>query len=62
MSVAPPLLAGHATRRGTEAYAASFGARCDAGHFSDFLNLHLKLSSLGLGTFPGAATEEVDAA
>ncbi|MDA8107138.1 MAG: aldo/keto reductase [Betaproteobacteria bacterium] len=56
------MIAGHATRRGTEAYAASFGAACGAGHFSDFLNLHLKLSSLGLGTFPGAATDAVDAA
>jgi aryl-alcohol dehydrogenase-like predicted oxidoreductase len=57
-----PLVEGHATRRGTETYAARPGARCGAGHFSDFLNLHLKLSSLGLGTFPGAAADEVDAA
>lgn len=57
-----PLLAGYATRSGTDAYAASLAARCGAGHFSDFLNLHLKLSSLGLGTFPGAATDEVDVA
>ncbi len=51
---------GYATRAATEAYARTFGALCGAGHFSDFLNLHLKLSSLGLGTFPGAATDEVD--
>lgn len=57
-----PLLAGHATRAGTEAYVASFGAALPAAHYSDFLNLHLKLSSLGLGTFPGAASDEVDAA
>ncbi|HVC11745.1 MAG TPA: aldo/keto reductase [Burkholderiales bacterium] len=61
MSRALPLVAGYATRRGTDAYAARFGGHCGAGHFSDFLNLHLKLSSLGLGTFPGAAAEEVDA-
>ncbi len=53
---------GYATRAATEAYARSFGARCGAGHYSDFLNLHLKLSSLGIGTFPGAATDEVDTA
>jgi aryl-alcohol dehydrogenase-like predicted oxidoreductase len=57
-----PLLAGHATRAGTEAYVASFGAALPAAHYSDFLNLHLKLSSLGMGTFPGAASDEVDAA
>ncbi len=51
---------GYATRRGTEEYALRFGARCGAGHYSEFLNLHLKLSSLGLGTFPGAARDEVD--
>lgn len=51
---------GHATRRGTEEYARTFGARCGAGHYSEFLHLHFKLSSLGLGTFPGAARDEVD--
>lgn len=52
---------GFATRAGTEAYARTFGAQCAEGHYSDFLNLHLKLSSLGVGTFPGAASDEVDA-
>jgi len=55
-----PLRSGHATRQGTEAYTTTFGAECAPGHYSDFLNLHLKLSSLGVGTFPGAATDEVD--
>lgn len=54
------LLSGHATRAGTEAYARTAGADLADGHYSDFLNLHLKLSSLGLGTFPGAASDEVD--
>ncbi|MGB8436815.1 MAG: aldo/keto reductase [Burkholderiales bacterium] len=54
------LLPGYATRAATETYARTFGAGCGAGHYSDFLNLHLKLSSLGVGTFPGAATNEVD--
>lgn len=56
------MIAGSATRACTEAYARSFGAACAPGHYSDFLNQHLKLSSLGLGTFPGAATDTVDAA
>jgi aryl-alcohol dehydrogenase-like predicted oxidoreductase len=54
------LSAGHATRAGTEDYARKFGADLADGHYSDFLNLHLKLSSLGLGTFPGAANDGVD--
>lgn len=61
MNSATPL-SGHATRAGTEDYVKTFGAGLAAGHYSDFLNLHLKLSSLGLGTFPGAASDEVDAA
>jgi aryl-alcohol dehydrogenase-like predicted oxidoreductase len=54
------LIQGYATRSATEAYARTFGVQCGAGHYSDFLNLHLKLSSLGIGTFPGAATDAVD--
>jgi aryl-alcohol dehydrogenase-like predicted oxidoreductase len=53
---------GCATRAGTEAYVRTFGRDCAVGHYSDFLNLHLKLSSLGVGTFGGAATDDVDAA
>lgn len=56
------LLPGHATRAATEKYAQTFGAGLAPGHYSDFLNLHLKLSTLGLGTFPGAANDEVDEA
>lgn len=55
------LIPGCATRTGTEAYVLSAGQSCAPGHYSDFLNQHLKLSSLGLGTFPGAATAAVDA-
>lgn len=57
----PALLPGHATRAGSEDYIRTFGAGLAPGHYSDFLNQHLKLSSLGLGTFPGAASDEVDA-
>ncbi len=56
------LTAGSATRPGTEAYARTIGASCAPGHYSDFLNQHLQLSSLGIGTFPGVATDAVDAA
>ncbi|MFZ5556018.1 MAG: aldo/keto reductase [Pseudomonadota bacterium] len=56
------LVPGRATRAGTEAYVGSFGRECAEGHYSDFLNLHLKLSSLGVGTFGGAAGDAVDAA
>lgn len=54
------LMPGRATRNRTEEYAKRFGADLAAGHYSDFVNLHLKLSSLGVGTFPGAASDEVD--
>ncbi|MFZ5510093.1 MAG: aldo/keto reductase [Pseudomonadota bacterium] len=53
-------VAGYATRAGTEAYARHYGAACAPGHYSDFLNLHLKLSSLGVGSFPGAADDATD--
>ncbi len=42
-------------------YVSRFGKDCSLGHYSDFLNVHLQLSSLGIGTFPGAPTDEVDA-
>lgn len=53
-------IAGRATREGTRAYASSFGKECGEGHYSDFLSERLKLSSLGLGTYPGAASGAVD--
>lgn len=60
--IGEPLLPGHCTRGGTEEYVTTFGRRCGEGHYSDFLNQHLKLSSLGLGTFSGAVSDEVDQA
>lgn len=56
-----PLIPGHCTMLASKQYAASFGKDCAEGHYSDFLNVHLRLSSIGIGTFPGAATDEVDA-
>ena len=55
------LIPGHATMVATRKYVSSFGQSCAPGHYSDFLNVHLQLSSLGIGTFPGAPTDEVDA-
>ena len=54
------LTPGSATRAGTEGYIRAVGVSCAPGHYSDFLNEHLKLSSLGVGTFPGVATDAVD--
>jgi aryl-alcohol dehydrogenase-like predicted oxidoreductase len=57
-----PLTPGFATRAGTESYAGRQGAANAAGHYSQFLNQHLQLSSLGVGTFPGAADDATDEA
>lgn len=62
MTTADVLIPGHATRAGTDNYTKTFGAGLPAEHYSEFLNLHLKLSSLGIGTFPGAASDEIDEA
>ena len=62
MTMAGVLIPGHATRTGTENYTRTFGAALPTEHYSEFLNLHLKLSSLGIGTFPGAASDEIDEA
>ncbi len=56
------LVPGRATTLGTRRYVERQGANFPAAHYSDFLHLHYKLSSLGLGSFPGAASDEVDAA
>jgi len=55
------LLPGRASTRGTRDYVARFAASLPRGHFSDFGEARLKLSSLGIGTFPGAASDAVDA-
>lgn len=56
------LIAGHATSEGTRDYVEGFGATLGEGHFSDFLKTRIRLSSIGIGTFPGEASSEVDAA
>lgn len=54
------LIPGHATVEATKAYANKQGAACGEGHYSHYLETAVKLSSIGVGTFPGAATDEVD--
>lgn len=56
-----PLVAGYATSEATREYVSTFGKACGRGHFSDFPETRLRLSSLGVGSFPGAPTDEVDA-
>lgn len=58
---APELIKGSATAEATRAYAESHSHDTAEGHFSDFLKTRILLSSIGVGTFPGEATPEVDA-
>ncbi|QKT05079.1 aldo/keto reductase [Ectothiorhodospiraceae bacterium 2226] len=60
----PELIKGHANPAATRAYAdAHLGdGSAGEGHYSDFLKTRIRLSSIGIGTFPGEATPEVDAA
>ncbi|MFB6259480.1 MAG: aldo/keto reductase [Thiohalorhabdaceae bacterium] len=55
----PELIPGHATHEGTQSYADASGL--SEAHFSDFGKEALKLSSIGLGTDFGEATDSVDA-
>jgi aryl-alcohol dehydrogenase-like predicted oxidoreductase len=55
------LLPGRADARGTRAYVERLRASLPRAHFSDFGETRLKLSSLGIGTFPGAASDAADA-
>lgn len=52
---------GHATPEATRRYAEAH-ATLGEGHFSDFLKTRIRLSSIGIGTFPGEPSVEVDAA
>jgi aryl-alcohol dehydrogenase-like predicted oxidoreductase len=53
---------GAANSLATKAYAARFSDTLPEGHYSDFLNTRIKLSSLGVGTFPGGVDEVTDLA
>lgn len=52
---------GAVTAAATQAYAQALRGRTAEGHFSDFTRRRVRLASIGIGTFPGAATPEVDA-
>lgn len=63
MQPKPTLITGHANAKATREYAEQHQREGHAaeGHYSEFLRARMQLSSLGVGTFPGAATPEVDA-
>jgi len=54
-------LVGSATKDATTAYSQTRGRALDRGHYSDFRG-GIKLSALGLGTFPGVASDAADRA
>ncbi|HQU16931.1 MAG: oxidoreductase [Chromatiales bacterium 21-64-14] len=56
----PALIAGFATPPATQAYAQGVAGQTADGHFSDFTRQRIRLSSIGVGTFPGAATPDTD--
>ncbi len=56
------VIPGYANAPGTRAYVRRFATELGEGHFSDFLKTRIHLSSIGLGTLPGAASLEVDVA
>ena len=56
------LIQGAANSAGTKAYVARFAGILADEHFSDFLNTRIKLSSLGVGTFPGGVDDVTDVA
>ncbi|PKY10662.1 oxidoreductase [Acidithiobacillus marinus] len=56
------LIPGAANSVGSKAYVARFADTLAEEHFSDFLNTRIKLSSLGVGTFPGAVDDVTDLA
>lgn len=54
-------ISGRATATATQAYQARYAEHLGKGHFSEFLDSGIRLSSLGLGTFPGRPDTETDA-
>ena len=54
------LIAGFATPQATKKYADDMSALVAEGHYSDYTADKIKLSSLGVGTFPGEPNNEVD--
>ncbi|MDE2090151.1 MAG: aldo/keto reductase [Gammaproteobacteria bacterium] len=58
---ASKLIEGYAAPEATRAYEERHGHDTAAGYFSDFPRTRIRLSSIGVGTFPGPATPEQDA-
>ncbi|MGE4531784.1 MAG: aldo/keto reductase [Acidithiobacillus sp.] len=56
------LIPGAANSVGSKHYVARFTDTLAEEHFSDFLNTRIKLSSLGVGTFPGGVDDITDVA
>lgn len=52
---------GYAQAKGSRQYVEVYGQDYAEGHYSDLLRTRIRLSSIGIGTFPGAATPLVDA-
>ena len=63
MDTSERLIPGYANAKATKAYAEEQMAagRAVEGHYSEYTRAKLRLSSLGIGSFGGAATPEVDA-
>lgn len=57
----PERIQGHATAEATRRYAEGH-AELGEGHYSDFVKTRVRLSSIGVGSFPGEPSVEVDAA
>ncbi len=54
------LLPGHATPQGTRDYVATRGAALAEGHYSELAKTRIRLSAIGVGTFPGQADPDTD--
>ncbi len=56
------LIPGHATPQATREYAERHGERLGEGHYSELAKTRIRLSSIGVGTFPGQADPDTDQA
>lgn len=54
------MIPGHVIAAATQAYVKKQGHEYPRHHYSDFLHTGILLSSIGVGTFPGPATDETD--
>lgn len=54
------MIAGYATPEGTKKFVCSLTEDAVDGHYSDFSTAKIKLSSLGVGTFPGSTNPNIE--